>query len=78
MLPWPAQSPDLNPIENFWNEVDKKLRNLPNQPKNVEDLERKVKYAWHSIPLEYIQNLVESMPRRIQACIAAKGGSTKY
>jgi hypothetical protein len=45
MLLWPAQSLDLNPIENLWNEVDKKLRNLPNQPKNVKDLERKVKYA---------------------------------
>lgn len=78
VLPWPAQSPDLNPIENLWNEVDKKVRNLSNQPKSLEDLERKVKYAWRSIPLEYIQKLVESMPRRIQACIAAEGRATKY
>ena len=78
MLPWPAQSPNLNPIKNLWNEVDKKVRNLSNQPKNLEDLERKVKNAWRSIPLEYIQKLVESMTRRIQACIAAEGGATKY
>jgi hypothetical protein len=78
MLPWPAQSLDLNSIENLWNEVDKKFRNLPNQPKNVKDLERKVKYAWRSILLKYIQNLVESMLCHIQACIAAKGGSIKY
>jgi hypothetical protein len=78
VLSWPAQSPDLNPIENLWNEVDKKVRNLSNQPKSLEDLKRKVKYAWRSIPLEYIQKLVESMPRRIQACIAAEGRATKY
>jgi hypothetical protein len=54
------------------------VRNLSNQPKSLEDLERKVKNAWRSIPLEHIQKLVESMPRRIQACIAAEGGATKY
>ena len=54
------------------------MYNLLNQPKSVENLKRKVKNAWRSIPLEYIQKLVESMPRRIQACIAAEGGATKY
>ena len=78
VLPWPAQSPDLNPVKNLWNEVDKKVRSLPNQPKSLKDLECKVKNAWHTIPLEYIQKLVESMPCQIQACIAAKGGATKY
>lgn len=77
-LPWPPQSPDLNPIENLWNEVDRQVRSLPSQPTSIEDLERKVKAAWSSIPLEHIRNLIKSMPRRIQACIEAQGGITKY
>ena len=78
VLPWPAQSPDLNPIENIWNEIDRKVCNLRNQPKNLQDLEWKVKTAWRSISLDYIHKLIESMPRRIQTCIEAQGGITKY
>ena len=33
---------------------------------------------WHAIEQEYLQNLVNSMPRRIEALISSKGGTTKY
>jgi hypothetical protein len=32
LLPWPAVSPDLSPIEHIWNEMERRLRHLPNQP----------------------------------------------
>jgi hypothetical protein len=33
---------------------------------------------WNKIELEVCQNLIESMPKRVQAVIQAKEGYTKY
>ncbi|CAG8830669.1 22138_t:CDS:2, partial [Racocetra persica] len=43
MLPWPPQSPDLNPLENLWQEVESRLRSSLDKPTSIEDLEEMVK-----------------------------------
>ena len=77
-LSWPAQSPDLNPIENLWAEIKKNIRTYKKPPSNLTILDRYVKKAWKEIPKHTIENLVDSMPQRIQAVIAVNGGPTKY
>ena len=41
-------------------------------------MEEALKEAWATIPVSFFEELIESMPRRIQACIDANGWHTKY
>ena len=76
MVDWPAQTPDMNLIESLWEIVDLKIkRNLRTSKKEMWELIQK---AWSEVTIEEITNLFESMPRRMEAVIKAKGGHTKY
>ena len=78
VLVWPAQSPDINPIEHLWVHLKRSLQKHPRPPKGVHELWDRVVEDWNNIPPETCQRLIESMPRRIEAVIKAKGGHTKY
>ncbi len=76
VLDWPANSPDLNHIENLWGIVKRKMRDT--RPNNADGLKATVKETWASIPPQQCHKLITSMPRRIEAVIKAKGAPTKY
>jgi transposase len=78
LLDWPAQSPDLNPIEHLWDHAKNRLKEYPTPPKGVWQIWERVEEVWNNIPPEVCQNLIESMPKRLEAVIKAKGGNTKY
>ena len=78
LMDWPAQSPDLNPIEHAWYLLDKKLRESGVKPTSEADMMEKLEDAWSNIPPSAIKNLIDSMPRRCQAVINSNGGPTKY
>ncbi len=76
VLDWPANTPDLNPIENVWGIVKRKMRDT--RPNNADDLKAVIKATWAFITPEQSHRLIASMPRRIYSVIHAKGGPTKY
>lgn len=77
-LPWPAQSPDMNPIEHLWDELERRIRAHKPLPQNKEELWQILQKEWHNIDISVYQNLVDSMPRRVAAVIKSKGYPTKY
>jgi hypothetical protein len=74
LLDWPAQSPDLNPIELLWDEVQRRL-DKEGKPTSHDDLMEKIKHVWANIPASVLDKLVARMPAICKAVIAAKGGS---
>ena len=82
---WPPYSPDLNPIENLWKLLKEKIHQrypeLATMRSNSHTLDLLIKAAqevWDEFTDELIDRLIESMERRLQAVIDARGWYTKY
>jgi hypothetical protein len=78
VMKWPAQSPDLNPIEHLWHYLKKKLDEYENPPHSLHELWERVEREWNAIDEFVCQGLIKSMPRHVAAVLKAKGGYTKY
>ncbi|UYV70282.1 hypothetical protein LAZ67_7002362 [Cordylochernes scorpioides] len=72
MLPWPPYSPDLSPIEHVWDIIGRRLHALP-QPRSEDELWQMVERDWRATPQDSIRTLIDSLPRRVAACIAQDG-----
>ena len=60
LLPWPAQSPDMNPIEHVWDYIGRQVY-ADSTITTRDGLRRAVHQAWDNMPVDYLQTLVHSM-----------------
>ena len=74
----PARSADCNPIELIWDELGHAITSMEIPPNNLGELCQALLDKWAEIPVECLQHLVGSMPRRLGAIIVARGGTTWY
>ena len=75
-LDFPPYSPDLNPIENLWADLARRVETF--QCDSMEELQDIVAEQWKETDKAYLRSLARSMPKRCQAVIDAKGDHTKY
>ena len=78
VLPWPAFSPDLRPIEHLWDQQGRCVFDDRHTIHNHQQLIQTLKWKWESIPQYKIQRLIRSMRRICQATIDVNGGHTRY
>ena len=78
MMLWLAQSADLNPIEHLWSYLKRRLAGYQKPPSLTYELWIRVQRERELIPKQTCRDLIESMTRRVEAVLKAKGGYTKY
>ena len=75
-LPWPPHSSDFNPIENLWDELERRVKK--HQPEKITQLELLLIQEWNKIELPVLGKLVDSVSSRLYDCIKMKGYPTKH
>ena len=77
-LEWPAQSPDLNPIEHVWAILKHRLNSYPTPLVGLLQLWECVEETYKTITTEQCERLYASMPNRIVAVLATRGKWTRF
>ncbi|GFX97205.1 transposable element Tcb1 transposase [Trichonephila clavipes] len=74
ILLWPSRSPDLSPVEHVRDQLKRQMPSCH----SVHDLELAVQDLWAHLSQDNIRCLINPMPNRVAACIAAGGRPTRY
>uniref|UniRef100_A0A3Q1K3H4 Uncharacterized protein n=1 Tax=Anabas testudineus TaxID=64144 RepID=A0A3Q1K3H4_ANATE len=77
MLPWPSNSPDLNLIDHLWDMLETQVQSVEAPPCSLQDLKDMLLTFWCQIPEDTFRGLVESMPQRVRAVLAAEEEPTQ-
>lgn len=78
LLEWPARSPDLNPMENLWGILVRKIYAEGKQYATIDELKAAISKAWENIEKSVLENLTVSMTNRIFQVINRNGKVTDY
>ncbi|EYC03119.1 hypothetical protein Y032_0096g2948 [Ancylostoma ceylanicum] len=78
VMDWPACSPDLNPMENLWGIIARKVYSNHCQFQTIDDLKTAVIDAWEDVEDDTLRNLVNSMPNRLFEVASRQGGPIDY
>ncbi|KAE9407162.1 hypothetical protein BT96DRAFT_809756 [Gymnopus androsaceus JB14] len=76
---WPPNSPDLSPIKNAWDYLERQVKKWEHQPKNPDELWAALEEEWNRPSFgDYVKRLYDSVPMHMEKLLKAKGKWTKY
>lgn len=78
VMTWPAYSPDLNPIENLWGILTRRVYEGGRQYNSIDELKNAVIHCWEEIEKDTLEKLINSMPKRVYDVIFSRGGTINY
>lgn len=78
IMKWPALSPDLNPIENIWGIMSNRIYSNGRQYESLQQLKCEINRTWAEISKSELENLINSMPKRMEEVVRNSGAHTHY
>ena len=76
-MEWPAQSQDLNVIENVWLKLKIQLQQRTEVFNTAAELSAVIRDIWENLSVDYIQGLYHSIPKRLRKVFKVNGKITK-
>jgi hypothetical protein len=76
LIDFPPYSPDLNPIENLWQNIEKRVEQRGAM--RVDELQDVLAEEWSNTPAERLHKLAHSMPQRCRDVIEVNGDHTRH
>ena len=78
VLDWSTKYPDLNPIENLWGILSRRVCKNKRQFEGRENLKSCIKQYWNGIPSETLRKLLVSMRNKCDEVLQLNGNKCKY
>ena len=76
-IPWPPQSPDLNPLDFWlWGHLGKIVHGA--NPRSIDELMQTVEDARNTITPDNIEESLRNLTKRLQSCVAQNGGHFQH
>jgi hypothetical protein len=77
-VPWPALSPNLNPIEHIWDMLGRRILARESPVQSIRQLEAALHREWQQLSQPDIRRLTGGMRRKVVGVIQAQGGYIRY
>ncbi|GFX19752.1 transposable element Tcb2 transposase [Trichonephila clavipes] len=70
--------PRSKPVESVWDTLGRQVAGQNYPPTNKNTLIRALTEEWEKLPQQLLDNVVQSMVRRVECCITLHGGHVPY